>query len=353
MLANAIRYRGTIAASTASAMRTLRLLLSVTSSILVGCSPSPLVQDASGDAATDSGVGPAVDGSQAADAATDGSARCRATTSRPMLDLRYNEVAGVDPNLLSLDLYLPVLDASCAPPPLVVYVHGGAWVIGDKRSQITTKVNYFAAEGVAFASVNYRLSPSASEPRGVQYPTHNQDVARALSWLRARASMYGYRAERITLFGHSAGAGIVSLVGTDPQFLAAEGRSFADLSCVASLDTEAYDVPSQVAAGGMVEMVYRNAFGADPMVWTRASPLLNGTLTAANRPPTFLVVTRGTAGRRALSRRFSEALQAAGSTSTLLEAEPLTHEGVNDAIGDPSDTVVMPTFAPFLAQCTR
>lgn len=270
-----------------------------------------------------------------------------------MLDLRYHAIAGVDPNLLSLDLYLPTLAPSCAPPPLVVYVHGGAWVTGDKRSQIATKVRYFAEEGLAFASLNYRLSAMPGGAPGVQYPTHNQDVARAIAWLRERATMYGYRAERITLFGHSAGAGIATLVGTDPQFLAAHGRSLADLSCVASLDTEAYDVAAQVAAGGMVEMVYRNAFGSDPMVWTRASPMLNGTLTAANRIPPFLVVTRGTAARRMLSQRFVDALNAAGSSAMLHNAEPLSHEGVNDAIGDPSDAVVMPAFAPFLARCAR
>jgi arylformamidase len=290
----------------------------------------------------------------AADSAVIDASACRgAGAPRSMLDLRYHAIAGVDPNLLSLDLYLPSIAEGCAPPPLVVYVHGGAWSVGDKRSQIATKVAYFAAEGVAFASVNYRLSPSRTMPMGVQYPTHNQDVARAIAWLRERAGMYRYRAERITLFGHSAGAGIATLVGTDPQFLSEHGRTLADLSCVASLDTEAYDISSQIAEGGSSEMIYRNAFGSDSMVWTRASPLLNGTLRASNRLPPFLVVTRGAASRRALSQRFVDAINAAGSMATVHTADPLTHEGVNDAIGERSDTVVMPVFGPFIERCAR
>jgi arylformamidase len=317
---------------------------------LAGCAPREGREDAAVD-----GAGASSSDSSASDASiADGAATaCRATAFESRLDLRYHSVAGVDPNLLSLDLYLPTLAAGCAAPPLVVYVHGGGWAVGDKRNQIETKVRYFTGEGYAFASLNYRLSPASAGAAGVIYPVHNQDVARALAWLRERASTYGYRPERITLFGHSAGAGIATLVGTDPQFLAEHGRSFADLSCVASLDTEAYDVPLQMMAGGMVEETYRNAFGTDPAQWQRASPLLNGTLVAANRIVSFLVVTRGTPARRALSERFVDALRGAGSSATLHVAEGLSHEEVTDAIGLASDTAVMPAFGPFVARCAR
>lgn len=278
---------------------------------------------------------------------------CRSTGPRPVLDLRYHSEAGVDADLLSLDLYLPTLPAGCAPPPLVVYVHGGAWVTGDKRNQIETKVSYFTGEGYAFASVNYRLAPSETRPAGVRYPVHPQDVARALAFLRDRAGTYGYRAERITLFGHSAGGGIVTLVGTDPQFLTGAGRTFADLSCVAVLDTESFDVAGQIAMGGQTEMVYRNAFGDDASVWARASPLRNDTLVAGRGISPFMVVTRGQPNRQALAQRFADALRAAGVTVTYTVAASLSHEGVNDAIGDRSDAVVMPTFGPFVARCAR
>jgi acetyl esterase/lipase len=232
-----------------------------------------------------------------------------------------------------------------------VYVHGGAWVTGDKRAQIETKVRYFTGEGYAFASVNYRLSPTETRPMGVRYPTHNEDVATALSWLREHAAEQGYRATRITLFGHSAGAGIVTLVGTDPQFLMGRGRSLADLSCVASLDTEAYDVREAASGNDRQGQVYRNAFGNDPTVWDRASPLRNGTLVMGRGIPRFLVVTRGEPVRQQTSQRFVMALRAAGVDATLLVATGLSHEGVNDAIGLAGDTVVMPTFGPFVRMC--
>lgn len=282
----------------------------------------------------------------------DGTA-CVAGGVTQRFDQRYMEVpAGVDANLLSLDLYLPNLPAGCAPPPLVVYVHGGAWVVGDKRAQIETKVRYFTGEGYAFASVNYRLSPSAAQPAGVRHPTHVEDVAAALAWLRANAAAQGYRAERITLFGHSAGAGIVALLGTDGQFLAARGRALGDLSCVAALDTEAYDVRENATGDDMLGRVYRNAFGDDPAVWDRASPLRNGTLVAGRGIPRFLVVTRGTAPRQAMNQRFGQALRSAGVEASVVVATGLDHEGVNDAIGLASDTTVMPTFAPFVRACT-
>ncbi|MDP3277965.1 MAG: alpha/beta hydrolase [Deltaproteobacteria bacterium] len=318
---------------------------------LAACAPRAVPEDA------------AFDGLSPTDAVSDtvpppDSARadasvCRATAFESRLDLRYHTVSGVDPNLLSLDLYLPTLAPGCAPPPLVVYVHGGAWVVGDKRNQIDTKVRYFTGEGYAFASVNYRLSPAMAGQPGVRYPVHNQDAARALAWLRSNAGTYGYRAEGITLFGHSAGAGIVTLVGTDPQFLTEQGRSFADLSCVVSLDTEAYDVTTQAMEPGQPGMIYRNAFGSDPMVWSRASPLSNGTLAAGSNIVPFLVVTRGEPARRALSQRLVDALRAAGVRATLHTAERLTHEGVTDAVGLAGDTALMPVFGPFVSACAR
>ncbi len=278
---------------------------------------------------------------------------CAPTGRTQRLDLRYAAApAGTSPDLLSLDLYLPTLPTGCPAPPLVVYVHGGAWIVGDKRAQIDTKVAWFTGEGYAFASLNYRLSPSPTRPQGVRYPTHNEDVATALAWLREHASEHGYRPTRITLFGHSAGAGIVTLVGTDPQFLVARGRSFADLACVASLDTEAYDVRENATGTDDGARMYRNAFGDDPAVWDRASPLRNGTLAPGRGIPRFLVVTRGTAARQAMSQRFVTALRAAGVDASVLVATGLDHEGVNDAIGLPRDRVVMPTFGPFVRACT-
>ena len=97
--------------------------------------------------------------------------------------LPYKQVSGVDANLLSLDLYH--FETTGATKPVVIYVHGGAWAIGDKANSITNKTNLFSSLGYVFVSVNYRLSPSAasSDPNRIQFPTHNEDVADAVKWV--------------------------------------------------------------------------------------------------------------------------------------------------------------------------
>src|SRR3712207_2977929 len=87
---------------------------------------------------------------------TDPSATCRGTGVRTTRDVAYDRVAGVDSKLLSLDLYEPVRPGGCGPAPIVVYVHGGGFSIGDKANKISDKVSLFTGEGWVFASVNYR-----------------------------------------------------------------------------------------------------------------------------------------------------------------------------------------------------
>ncbi|MEJ7585773.1 MAG: hypothetical protein WKF43_17200, partial [Acidimicrobiales bacterium] len=66
-------------------------------------------------------------------------------------DLRYAQSPGTAAGLQSLDLYLPVRPDACGPAPIVVYVHGGGFIRGDKANKITSKTNLFNREGWAFA----------------------------------------------------------------------------------------------------------------------------------------------------------------------------------------------------------
>jgi acetyl esterase/lipase len=79
---------------------------------------------------------------------------------------------------------LDVLVASTAPRPypLVIFVHGGGWVRGDKRD-VTPKVVPLLERGFAVASVNYRLSDQA------HFPAPVQDVKAAVRYLRAHAAV--------------------------------------------------------------------------------------------------------------------------------------------------------------------
>lgn len=283
-----------------------------------------------------------------------GPAECRGTGVTPAPDLAYRRVDGVDPNLLSLDLYLPARPDGCGPAPLVVYVHGGGFRTGDKANRIADKVALFTGEGWAFASVNYRLSPdgpddpTAGTDAAVRYPTHEQDVAAAVAWLDEHAATYDLDPGRILLIGHSSGAYLVSLLATDTSFLAEAGVDPTQVRCTASLDTE-YDAAAQVAQGGSQEALYRNALGDDPAVWAEASPLTHAADPGPR--PSFLVVTQGSPRRTGGSEAFVAALTAGGTEATVLDVSPLDHEGVNAAVGAAGDTVVTPAVLGLFRSC--
>ena len=86
-------------------------------------------------------------------------------------DLRYADASPVQ----TLDLYLPHAHA-VAPLPLVVVIHGGAFLMGDKRSEITA-IPALLERGYAIASIGYRLSGEAT------FPAAGQDCKAGLRWL--------------------------------------------------------------------------------------------------------------------------------------------------------------------------
>jgi acetyl esterase/lipase len=135
---------------------------------------------------------------------------------RTVADIVYAN-AGTTP--LALDLYIPV-DAK-TPPPLIVYVHGGAWRSGSKAKPA---VEPFAGEGFAVASIDYRLSPVAP------FPAQVHDIKAAIRFLRARQREYGYDARRIAIAGTSAGAHLAALTGVTNGVRELEGSLGDDAS---------------------------------------------------------------------------------------------------------------------------
>ena len=169
------------------------------------------------------------------------------------------------------------------PAPLIVFVHGGGWTRGDKTSATgAAKPAHWGAAGYAFASINYRLVPDATVEQQAA------DVASALAWLRAHAATMGIDPARIVLMGHSAGAHLVALVGTDPHYLAAAGMAMTDMRGVVALDGAAYDVASQFStAGPLMRRTYAEAFGSDPARQRALSPTLQA---AVPNAPAFLII---------------------------------------------------------------
>ena len=86
------------------------------------------------------------------------------------------------------------------PTPLLVHIHGGGWIYGDKGSIPAGTLSYMLDHGVSVASVNYRYSTIAPLPA----PVH--DAARAIQFLRSKAREWNLDKSRVAAFGTSAGA---------------------------------------------------------------------------------------------------------------------------------------------------
>lgn len=124
-------------------------------------------------------------------------------------DITY---AVVDGRELKLDLYLPT---DTADPPLLVWVHGGAWQRGSKETVYTTD---FVKDGYAIASIEFRNSVDAV------FPAQVHDIKAAIRFLRAMAATYGYDATRIGIHGRSSGAHLTALVGVTNGHEGLEGE---------------------------------------------------------------------------------------------------------------------------------
>jgi acetyl esterase/lipase len=97
-----------------------------------------------------------------------------------------------------------------ARKPVLLFVHGGAWVIGNKEHQGLPLMHQFAARGWVCFSINYRLSPRAT------FPDHIIDVKRAIAWVRTHAAEYGGDGDFIVISGASAGGHLASLAALSP-----------------------------------------------------------------------------------------------------------------------------------------
>lgn len=105
-----------------------------------------------------------------------------------------------------LDIYRP----RSIPPggcPVLLQIHGGAWVIGDKAHQALPLMYHLASRGWICVAANYRLSPS------VGFPVHLEDCKRALCWIRSKGAEYGMDARFVAVTGGSAGGHLAALMG--------------------------------------------------------------------------------------------------------------------------------------------
>lgn len=118
------------------------------------------------------------------------------------LDVPYANLSPAE----KMDIYLP--DQGAGPFPVIVSIHGGGFISGDKASGELTPVLTGLTRSYAVVSINYRLSQEA------QFPAQIEDVKAAIRYLRANATVYNLDPDRIAVWGGSAGGNLAALAGT-------------------------------------------------------------------------------------------------------------------------------------------
>jgi arylformamidase len=230
--------------------------------------------------------------------------------------------------LQNLDYYAPADKHA----PLVVFVHGGGWKRGDKDNATgKEKAPHYRQAGYGFASLNYRLVPGATVEQQAA------DIASAIAYLRSNAAKLGFDGRRIVLMGHSAGAHLVALVGTDPQYLRAAGLDQSALTGVVPIDGAAYDVAQQLVDGNRImQDTYAEAFGDDPVRQRALSPTFQ---TASPNAPSFLILHVQREDGIRQSQALAAALRQSGTPVQINSFEGkglMGHMEINRKLGDPA-----------------
>lgn len=175
------------------------------------------------------------------------------------LDIAY----GSDPRE-RLDVYEPSAPAA-KPLPVLIFVHGGAFVGGDKKKYDNIGY-YFARHGVVAVLPTYRLAPAFQWPSGVQ------DVARAVQWTRDNVATHGGDPAHIVLFGHSAGATHVAAYALEKRFQPAGGSGLAGVVLGSGLYDPSLDTLTVGAPPNAPDAAY---YGADRAAYPEKSTALH------------------------------------------------------------------------------
>lgn len=129
-------------------------------------------------------------------------------------DVQYGEAGDIP---LLLDILRPENPGS-EPRPAIVYVHGGAWMAGDRSYGYIPNL-LLVKQGFFTVTISYRFSQIA------RYPAQIHDVKAAIRFLRAHAEEYHIDPDRIGIWGHSAGGHLSALAGLNGDYPELEGES--------------------------------------------------------------------------------------------------------------------------------
>jgi len=182
---------------------------------------------------------------------------------------------GSDPKQ-KLDIYRP--KAVIKEAPVVIFVHGGAYVMGDRNVNQAIYGNiptWFARQGVLALSMSYRLAPAAT------YPSGADDVSAVVAWAKKNAARYGADPDKIFLVGHSAGATHVATYAFNKKVQPASGPGIAGMVLMSGRYRLNFDPKDP---SGKFMQAY---FGTDPAEYPDRSVINH---IAGSTVPTFVVI---------------------------------------------------------------
>jgi len=270
--------------------------------------------------------------------------------SLPDDHLLRNQAYGPDARQV-LNLFLPVEAGSRAEPgwPVVIFVHGGSWNSGDKDLTVGGAdvygniARYLATQGIGAAVISYRLQPQVTLQEQVE------DVARAAGWIHRHIASQGGRADRIFLYGHSAGAQLAAYTAFNSPLLTAAGVPPECIRGVIPVSGAGLDLTDQETyrLGHSVEYYHRTfRMGGDPAAWQH-----DGSATSFIRPgsPPCLVIV-GAQEERPMIRqsvRLDEVLTAKGVPHQFLSIPGQNHLRIVLALSRP-DKIAGPAVVDFI-----
>lgn len=217
----------------------------------------------------------------------------------------------------TLDVWRPAATAA-GKRPVIVFIYGGGWANGDRRSYAFA-ARAFARAGFVVVVPDYRKVPD------VRFPAFVQDGAAAVHWVRDHVAEYGGDPARVALAGHSAGAYNAVMLALDGRWLGAEGVDPAIVKAAVGLsgpyDFYPFDKPRSRAA----MMGVTDPMATQPISFARA-----------DAPPLLLVTSsRDTQVRPYNAYHLFERVRAAGGRAKLVEHDGLSHENVVMALSVP------------------
>jgi len=238
-----------------------------------------------------------------------------------------------------LDVHAPA-GPQAGNRPVVFWIHGGAWQMGDK-ADVALKPEVLTRRGFVFVAANYRLLPEVTMEELVG------DVAAAVGWVRRHIAEHGGDPDRIVLAGHSAGAQLAALLATDDRHLGRAGVPLAALRGCVPVDGDTYDIPKIILTAEHRQAIYgrpmptfghRQKFGNDPEKHLDFSAV---THVAAGKgiPPFLILYFAGHPDTPAQASRLESVLQAAGIPGRAVGKWDTNHSRLNDDLGLPDDPV--------------